>query len=190
MQQLSNCGCILARAIMEVGPFVWGLGLLSRALPQTVAGVSRAGKSGAAGCSPCICWAQPLHPLPRGCWASCLQTRSCVLALPPMGDQHPSICGALLEALLGRERQGKRAAASQLSLCQAPAQKSYAGLQIKEFQIVVARNSKSSQMNLQLFGKCCSGETTQLHLCKKNVRFLSVAPALIPQAAWFHSCCT
>lgn len=142
-------------------------------------------------------WVLTLHllgsatsPPPRGCWASCLQTRSCVLALPPMGDQHPSICGALLEALLGRERQGKRAAASQLSLCQAPAQKSYAGLQIKEFQIVVARNSKSSQMNLQLFGKCCSGETTQLHLCKKNVRFLSVAPALIPQAAWFHSCCT
>lgn len=137
-----------------------------------------------------ICWDEHSPPS-QGMLNQLLQTHSCNLAQPSVGDHNLSMCGALSEALVGRERQGKRAAAS---LCQTPAQKARAGLQVKEFQIVVARNSKSSQieegLQLRMFGKCCSGETTQLHLSKTNVRFLSLAPALIPQAGWFHSCCT
>lgn len=54
------------------------------------------------------------------------------------GDHHLRTRRARWEALVGRERQGKRAAAPELFLSQTPAQELRTGLQIKEIQIVDA----------------------------------------------------
>lgn len=124
-------------------------GFAFKSSPSNRGRVSRAGKSGAAGCSPCSTTSAVMShftPFPAA-------------SKPTAAFWHTLQWGttiqAFVEALVGRERQGKRAAPSQLS--QTPAQKSRARQQIKAFQIVVARNSKSSQM------KACNWE------CLENV---------------------
>lgn len=143
MQQLSNCGCISCTCDYGSRALCLSFGFAFRSSPSNRGRGEQSWEI--RGCwvltlQLSICWDETLHPLP-----SCSK--------PTAAFWHTLQWGTTIqvfvehsESLVGRERQGKRAAASQLSLSQTPAQRSRAGLQIKAFQIVVARNSKSSQM--------------------------------------------
>lgn len=107
---------------MKVGPFVWGLVLFSRTIPQTTAAFRWAGEEKVAGAH---------------------LAKQCLLATSLQG------CSARPTPL---------------------ARKLYARLQLNEIQVVdsISDHKIKPEEGSQLgkFGKRCSRETTQLHLCR------------------------
>lgn len=93
--------------------------MFSRAIPQTTARLSRAGKHEAAGRSPCSpASSAPAHALPFPLLSACgdakpapSEPRAAFWHILRWRDHDPSTCRAHWEAPGRRERQGKRAAA-------------------------------------------------------------------------------